>query len=164
MRRLVPDLCRKLSPSTFHHLRLGEYGRVVSFFNKKKVRAVLVIFRIAGDFFGQAGLFQVSGQTEGVLNGLTVALTSELLVQQDGSMIVKVPNCSTIIQRSHFNLHPEGPLGPIIKTFEVSSHPFSQITLNNVKSRTWLIQVSLHLNFSIPTISEKKDKFELISE
>ncbi|GMR47333.1 hypothetical protein PMAYCL1PPCAC_17528, partial [Pristionchus mayeri] len=75
---------------------------------------------LAGDFHGRAqgNLFQVNGKVEGTINGLTIALTSELQTTREGNLIVKVPNCSTIISHSHFNLHPEGLLGPIVKTFE----------------------------------------------
>uniref|UniRef100_A0A8R1U2X5 Lipid-binding serum glycoprotein C-terminal domain-containing protein n=1 Tax=Pristionchus pacificus TaxID=54126 RepID=A0A8R1U2X5_PRIPA len=75
---------------------------------------------LAANFHGTAqhNLFKVDGNVEGTINGLTIALTSELQTTREGNLIVKVPNCSTIINHSHFNLRPEGLLGPVVKIFE----------------------------------------------
>ncbi|CAD6195693.1 unnamed protein product [Caenorhabditis auriculariae] len=55
---------------------------------------------------------------DGSLVGLTVALTTEFVTSSDGSMAAIVGNCSTIIVRSHFNLHPVGPMGLFVKNLE----------------------------------------------
>ncbi|KHJ95140.1 LBP / BPI / CETP family protein [Oesophagostomum dentatum] len=62
---------------------------------------------------------------------MTVALTAEFASTDDGLMsvqslqkrveeIIQVPNCSTIISGSHFNINPQGVMGPVVKTLEVT--------------------------------------------
>ncbi|CAI4223500.1 unnamed protein product [Auanema sp. JU1783] len=73
---------------------------------------------LAGNFFGTGGPIQVGGTVDGSLLGMTVALTAEFTKNAHGMMSVQVPNCSTIIGRSHFNINPQGPMGPLVKTLE----------------------------------------------
>ncbi|RCN38849.1 LBP / BPI / CETP family protein, partial [Ancylostoma caninum] len=74
---------------------------------------------LTGAFYGNGGPFQVEGFVDGSIVGMTVALTAEFASTDDGLMRVQVPNCSTIISRSHFNINPQGPMGPVVKTLEV---------------------------------------------
>ncbi|EYB83748.1 hypothetical protein Y032_0330g2702 [Ancylostoma ceylanicum] len=74
-----------------------------------------------GAFYGNGGPFQVEGFVDGSIVGMTVALTAEFASTDDGLMRVQVPNCSTIISRSHFNINPQGPMGPVVKTLEDNS-------------------------------------------
>lgn len=101
-------------------------------------------YRLTGAFHGNGGPFQVEGFVDGSIVGMTVALTAEFATTDDGLMRVQVetpfffhvisgnlaanflqfsskqvPNCSTIISRSHFNINPQGPMGPVVKTLEV---------------------------------------------
>ncbi|KIH46638.1 hypothetical protein ANCDUO_23308 [Ancylostoma duodenale] len=73
---------------------------------------------LTGAFYGNGGPFQVEGFVDGSIVGMTVALTAEFASTDDGLMRVQVPNCSTIISRSHFNINPQGPMGPVVKTLE----------------------------------------------
>ncbi|WKY03300.1 hypothetical protein Q1695_004780 [Nippostrongylus brasiliensis] len=73
---------------------------------------------LAGAFYGIGGPFQVEGFVDGAIQGMTVALTADFSVTDDGMMRVQVPNCSTVIGRSHFNINPQGPMGPVVKTLE----------------------------------------------
>uniref|UniRef100_A0A914CDS3 Lipid-binding serum glycoprotein C-terminal domain-containing protein n=2 Tax=Acrobeloides nanus TaxID=290746 RepID=A0A914CDS3_9BILA len=73
---------------------------------------------LAGRFLGSAGVFQVPGYVHGDLNGMSVSMVVSFKATQDGLMAVNVLNCSTIIYQSQFYLEPEGPLGPVVKTFE----------------------------------------------
>ncbi|PAV65762.1 hypothetical protein WR25_19710 [Diploscapter pachys] len=73
---------------------------------------------VASNFFATGGPIQVSGSADGSLIGMTVALTAQFASTIDGQMTVQVPNCSTIIGKSHFNINPQGPMGPLVKTLE----------------------------------------------
>ncbi|XGW26548.1 hypothetical protein V3C99_007282 [Haemonchus contortus] len=73
---------------------------------------------LAGAFYGTGGPFQVEGFVDGSITGMTVALTAEFATSVDGTMGVQVPNCSTVITHSHFNIDPQGPMGPLVKTLE----------------------------------------------
>uniref|UniRef100_A0AC35FU32 Lipid-binding serum glycoprotein C-terminal domain-containing protein n=1 Tax=Panagrolaimus sp. PS1159 TaxID=55785 RepID=A0AC35FU32_9BILA len=74
---------------------------------------------LAGRFLGQSGVFQVPGYVHGDLIGMSVSIVASFRATQDGLMSVQVANCSTVVAQSRFNLEPEGPLGPIVKTFEL---------------------------------------------
>ncbi|KAK5977176.1 LBP / BPI / CETP family protein [Trichostrongylus colubriformis] len=73
---------------------------------------------LAGAFYSSGGPFQVEGFVDGTISGMTVALTAEFATDVDGIMGVQVPNCSTVITHSHFNIDPQGPMGPLVKTLE----------------------------------------------
>jgi hypothetical protein len=77
-----------------------------------------LIFSLTGRFLGVSGLFQVPGEVNGQLLGMSIALTTSFQTTPDGTMQVNVVNCTTVIQQSQFVLSPEGPLSTIVKTFE----------------------------------------------
>ncbi|KAE9416504.1 hypothetical protein Angca_001127, partial [Angiostrongylus cantonensis] len=74
---------------------------------------------LSGAFYGSGGPIQVEGFVDGYIVGMTVALTTQFTSTHDGMMRVQVPNCSTVIGHSHFNINPQGPMGPLVKTLEV---------------------------------------------
>ncbi|PIO69219.1 hypothetical protein TELCIR_08967 [Teladorsagia circumcincta] len=81
---------------------------------------------LAGAFYSSGGPFQVQGFVDGSIIGMTVALTTEFATDADGMMSVQVPNCSTVITHSHFNIDPQGPMGPIVKTLELNRNNVSK--------------------------------------
>jgi hypothetical protein len=74
---------------------------------------------LTGRFLGVSGPFQVPGEVNGQMLGMSVSLTTSFQATPDGTMAVNVVNCSTVIQQSNFVLSPEGPLSTIVKTFEL---------------------------------------------
>uniref|UniRef100_A0A0K0CWF4 BPI2 domain-containing protein n=1 Tax=Angiostrongylus cantonensis TaxID=6313 RepID=A0A0K0CWF4_ANGCA len=74
---------------------------------------------LSGAFYGSGGPIQVEGFVDGYIVGMTVALTTQFTSTHDGMMRVQVPNCSTVIGHSHFNINPQGPMGPLVKTLEL---------------------------------------------
>ena len=79
-------------------------------------------FRLDGRFIGTVGLISVPGYVRGDLKQMTLAITADVEALTDGHMSVKLANCSTLVGSSQFTIDAEGPLGPIIKTFEVRAH------------------------------------------
>uniref|UniRef100_A0A915CW00 Lipid-binding serum glycoprotein N-terminal domain-containing protein n=1 Tax=Ditylenchus dipsaci TaxID=166011 RepID=A0A915CW00_9BILA len=75
---------------------------------------------IGGRFLGETGPFQVPGRVQGQLSGMRISLTTSFRATPDGLMAVNVANCSTTLRHSQFTLYPEGPLGPVVKTFEIT--------------------------------------------
>ena len=74
---------------------------------------------LGGRFLGVSGVFQVPGYVHGDLIGMSMTIVASFRATPEGLMEVRVVNCSTVINQILFNLEPEGPLGPIVKTFEV---------------------------------------------
>ncbi|CAJ0959412.1 unnamed protein product, partial [Mesorhabditis belari] len=74
--------------------------------------------QIAGSFDGTAPPFQLSGNLDGFIQGMTIAMTAEFIRTEPGLINVRVSNCSTIIQQSNFNIYPTGPTSGLIKAFE----------------------------------------------
>lgn len=72
-----------------------------------------------GRFVGTFGLIAVPGFVRGDLKQMTLAITTDVEALPNGHMSVKLANCSTLVGSSQFTIDAEGPLGPIIKTFEV---------------------------------------------
>lgn len=94
------------------HIRFQEPNYVVLGFENAAIR-------LGGRFLGVSGVFQVPGYVHGQLNGMSMTLVVSFKALPDGLMAVQVINCSTVVSQIQFNLEPEGPLGPIVKTFEV---------------------------------------------
>jgi hypothetical protein len=80
---------------------------------------ISIFLRLNGRFLGVSGPFEVPGEVNGQLLGMSVSLTTSFQATQDGTMSVNVANCSTFIQQSNFVLNPEGPLSALVKAFEV---------------------------------------------
>uniref|UniRef100_A0A1I7XS02 BPI2 domain-containing protein n=1 Tax=Heterorhabditis bacteriophora TaxID=37862 RepID=A0A1I7XS02_HETBA len=109
---------------TLHNVKILQYNppqvSVVNFLPPRFIVFGLENMDVSlmGNFIGSGGPFHVTGTVDGSLVAMTVALTVEFSSTEDGQMVVQVPNCSTIIGRSHFNINPEGPMGPLVKTME----------------------------------------------
>uniref|UniRef100_A0A914WDW2 Uncharacterized protein n=1 Tax=Plectus sambesii TaxID=2011161 RepID=A0A914WDW2_9BILA len=73
---------------------------------------------LEGRFVGTVGLIGVPGFVRGDLKQMTLAITTDVEALPDGRMSVKLANCSTLVGSSQFTIDAEGPLGPLIKTFE----------------------------------------------
>ncbi|KAE9553522.1 hypothetical protein FO519_003271 [Halicephalobus sp. NKZ332] len=73
---------------------------------------------LGGRFLGVSGVFQIPGYVHGDLIGMSMTIVVSFKATPDGLMAVQVVNCSTVISQIQFNLEPEGPLGPVVKTFE----------------------------------------------
>lgn len=59
------------------------------------------------------------GAVKGDLKGITIGMATDL-ANVDGHISVHVTNCSTLVNLASFTIDAEGPLGPIVKTFEVT--------------------------------------------
>uniref|UniRef100_A0AC34Q3I8 Uncharacterized protein n=1 Tax=Panagrolaimus sp. JU765 TaxID=591449 RepID=A0AC34Q3I8_9BILA len=73
---------------------------------------------LGGRFLGVSGVFQVPGYVHGSLRGMSMTIVASFKATPEGLMSVQVVNCSTVIAEIQFTLEPEGPLGPVVKTFE----------------------------------------------
>lgn len=98
------DLSRQFPSSEIHRFRTGKHGHFVSLL--VIANSIYSLFSLAANFHGTAqhNLFKVDGnvefvieqrwslifQVEGTINGLTIALTSELQTTREGNLIVKV--------------------------------------------------------------------------
>ncbi|CAI2354664.1 unnamed protein product [Caenorhabditis sp. 36 PRJEB53466] len=73
---------------------------------------------LGSEFKANALPIVVEGSLEGQINGMTVALTTEMLTDVNGKMNAVVRNCSALISNSKITLNPTGPMSIFVKTFE----------------------------------------------
>lgn len=73
---------------------------------------------LAGQFTGTVALLPVSGFVTGDIRQMTVRLETQFRTAVDGLMQVKVVDCSTIVQYTHFSISVDGPLNGFVKTIE----------------------------------------------
>ncbi|VDK30096.1 unnamed protein product [Gongylonema pulchrum] len=73
---------------------------------------------LAGRFTGIVALLPVSGSVTGDIRRMTVRLRTQFKTAPDGLMQVKVIDCFTVVEYSHFFISADGPLNSFVQTIE----------------------------------------------